>query len=362
MTGAHRIYERVVLTGAAGWLGRGILHRLSGGDDADAVSPPIAADVRIRSLVLPGQEMPQAATLGANVEVCAGDLTNPQVCADLCRDMSGGLVLHVAGVIHPRRVAEFQAVNVDGTRKLLQAAAAAGMAKAVVLSSNSPCGCNPTRDDLFVESSPYRPYMGYGRSKMLMEQLVARIRDGGGLATTVIRAPWFYGPFQPPRQTLFFRMIRDGRAPIVGDGQNRRSMAYIGNLVDGIMLAARSTAADGQTYWIADARPYTMEEIITTVERLMEEEFGIACRHGRLRLPSFVSDVAQAADFVIQSLGMYNQKIHVLSEMNKTIACSIARARAELGYEPRIALEEGMRRSLRWLLAADPQAMADSRG
>jgi len=197
---------------------------------------------------------------------------------------------------------------------------------------------------------------------MLMEQAVARICTVSPLAATVIRAPWFYGPFQPPRQTLFFRMIRDGRAPIVGDGLNRRSMAYIGNLVDGIMLAAGSTVADGRTYWIADARPYKMEEIISTVERLMEQEFGVPCRHGRLRLPSFVSEVARGADFMIQSLGMYNQKIHVLSEMNKTIACSIERARAELGYEPRVALEEGMRRSLRWLLAVDPQSLTNPIG
>jgi len=48
-------------------------------------------------------------------------------------------------------------------------------------------------------------------------------------------------------------------------------------------------------------------------------------------------------------VGFYHQKIHVLSEMNKTIACSIAKAQRELGYNPTIALEEGMRRSLKWI-------------
>ena len=50
----------------------------------------------------------------------------------------------------------------------------------------------------------------------------------------------------------------------------------------------------------------------------------------------------------LQALGFYHQKIHVLSEMNKTIACSVAKAERELGYNPTVALEEGMRRSLRW--------------
>ena len=51
----------------------------------------------------------------------------------------------------------------------------------------------------------------------------------------------------------------------------------------------------------------------------------------------------------LQALGAYNQKIHVLSEMNKTIACSVEKAKSELGYRPAVSLEEGMRRSLQWV-------------
>jgi nucleoside-diphosphate-sugar epimerase len=68
-----------------------------------------------------------------------------------------------------------------------------------------------------------------------------------------------------------------------------------------------------------------------------------------LRLPGVASEIALLVDALMQGAGLYNQKIHVLSEMNKTIACSIAKARRDLGYEPKIALEEGMRRSLRWV-------------
>jgi nucleoside-diphosphate-sugar epimerase len=67
-----------------------------------------------------------------------------------------------------------------------------------------------------------------------------------------------------------------------------------------------------------------------------------------MRLPGLASEVAYVVDFALQSLGLYHQKIHVLSEMNKTIACSVAKAEKELGYRPMVELEEGMRRSLRW--------------
>src|SRR5204863_2786843 len=146
---------------------------------------------------------------------------------------------------------------------------------------------------------------------------------------------------------LFFKMIRDGKAPIVGDGNSPRSMAYVDNLALGLRLAADKAAA-GSAYWIADETPYTMNEIVDTVEDLLETEFRTPCARTRMRLPDAASGIAYAADMIIQGAGFYNSKVHVLSEMNKTIACRIARARAELGYQPPVALREGMRRSLRW--------------
>src|SRR5262249_31651745 len=135
----------------------------------------------------------------------------------------------------------------------------------------------------------------------------------------------------------------------VGSGENRRSMAYVDNLCQGLILAAATEAADGRTYWIADERPYTMNEIVDTVERLLETEFGQTCAHKRKRPPRLGSDTAWLIDKVLQGVGVYQQKIHVLSEMNKTIACSVEKAKAELGYRPVVALEEGMRRSLKWV-------------
>ncbi len=293
-----------------------------------------------------GQDTSGLRKFSERIEILEGDIRNAADSARLCADAKGAVLFHTAGIIHPKRVADFYDINVTGTERLLDAAIAAGVKRAVVVSSNSPCGCNPHPDHLFDELSPFNPYMNYGRSKMLME-LAVRER-GAKIETVIIRAPWFYGPNQPPRQTLFFQMVRDGKAPIVGGGNNLRSMAYVDNLCQGLMLAAITERANGQVYWIADRKPYSMNEIIDTIERLLEKEFGHTCKHKRMRLPGFASEVAWLADKTLQGLGLYNQKIHVLSEMNKTIACSVARAERELGYNPTVALEEGMRRSLKW--------------
>lgn len=341
--------DQILLTGAAGWLGTGLVQALAHGlpEVPELASPQ--RGLRVRALVLPTDDLGQITKIHPDLELVRGDVRDPASAQKLCAGARNAVLIHTAGIIHPRRVREFYDINVEGTKHLLAAAAAAGVRRAVIVSSNSPCGCNPTPADRFDERSPYRPYMHYGRSKMQMEQAVEAAGRSGSLETVVIRAPWFYGPFQPPRQTLFFRMIRDGKAPLVGDGQNVRSMAYIDNLAQGLLLAASRPNAAGQTYWIADERPYAMCEILDTVERVLEQDFQVPCAHRRMRLPGFASEVAWLVDKSLQSVGLYHQKIHVLSEMNKSIACSVDRAQRELGFRPTVALEEGMRRSLRWL-------------
>jgi len=338
----------ILVTGALGWLGSRLTETLVHGLPGHEVLKKAQPVLRIRCLVLPGQNTSDLVKLSPEIAIVSGNLENPADCERFCLGAEGGSVFHTAGIIHPRRVADFYAVNVAGTRNLLNAAIDAGVKRAVVMSSNSPCGCNPHPDHLFDELSPYRPYMHYGRSKMEMELAIKTLLQTGKIEIVVIRAPWFYGPNQPPRQSVFFKMIKEGKAPIVGSGKNLRSMSYIDNLCQGLLLAESTPAANGQVYWIADRRPYSMNEIVDTIERLLETEFRHTCAHKRFCLPSLASSIAYMADACLQSMGLYHQKIHVLSEMNKTIACSTGKAEVELGYRPTIELEEGMRRSLVW--------------
>jgi nucleoside-diphosphate-sugar epimerase len=333
-----------IVTGYPGWLGNRLVHFLRERHPDYAGDQPRFG--RVRALVLPGQGPDDA----GDVEVVEGDIRDPAAVGRLFKDAEGATVFHLAGLIHPRRVRELFEVNVEGTRNLLAAAAAAGASRVIGTSSNSPAGAARDNSVVFDESTPDRPYLGYGQSKKLMEDDLRAANAAGVLETVVIRPCWFYGPNQPPRQTEFFRMIKEGKAPIVGSGEARRSMSYVDNTSLGLLLAATSEKAAGQTYWIADERPYSMNEIVGTVEDVLANDFGVDVDGGRMKLPSIASEVALAVDAAIQKTGLYNQKIHVLSEMNKTIACSVETARQELGYRPSVDLREGMRRSIEWCL------------
>ena len=325
-----------VVTGASGWLGRALVTRL--------LSEPARRHLRLLA-----RTTAEARELAANgdVDVVIGDIAKPDTAARLLHGAGSDVdLIHTAGIIHPASTRQFFEINANGTRHVAEAALDHGVRRMVHVSSNSPFGTNAHPGDTFRALEPYHPYLGYGRSKMLGELAVLESVDEG-LDATIVRPPWFYGPFQPPRQTTFFKLVRTGRFPVVGDGEQRRSMVYVDNLVDGVLAAELTPAARGKGYWVADARAYTVNEIVDTVGRALTDE-GFDVKPPATRLPAIAGRLAERGDRMLQGVGRYQQQLHVLGEMNHTIACDISATRAELGYEPRVELYEGMRRSIRW--------------
>ena len=336
----------VLVTGANGWLGRRVVRALTQGHPEMGLVGK--GGRRVRMLVRSDESVDDLLALKA--EKVEGDLRDPVAARSFVAGSAGATLIHLAGIIHPaRRTREFTEVNVEGTKTVITEARKAGVRRAIVMSSNSSIGVSRNPFEVFDEESPYNPYMGYGRSKQAMEEwLRAGANNKGFPQITIIRAPWFYGPEQPARQTRFFSMIKAGRFPIVGGGHNRRSMGYVDSLAYGILLAENAPQAAGKIYWLADERPYPMKEIVDTVRDVLRDDFGMSVKSNSMQVPGVISDVARIADWSLQKAGFYNQEIHVLSEMNLTIACTIERAQRELRYKPLVDLREGMRRSVAW--------------
>lgn len=330
--------DQVVVTGAGGWLGRNLVEALA------------SERARVRVLVQSDDDAAVLALAGRSVEPVVGDVRHPAALDALFAGVgAGATVIHAAAVIHPQHgVRELFDVNVGGTALVLDRARRHGMGRMVHVSSNSPFGVNPDAGHRFDEGSPYRPYLGYGASKQEAEELVLAAAARGDVDAVIVRPPWFYGPHQPARQTQWLWAVRRGRFPLVGDGSNRRSMVFTGNLVQGIRCA-EAKAPTGAAYWIADAEPHTMFEVLATVRRALEAE-GLPTSGGQPRLPRVVGMVAEGLDRALQRTGRYVQAVHVLGELKETIACDISRARAEIGYAPTTDLFDGMRASIRWCL------------
>lgn len=321
---------KALVTGAPGWLGSTLAEVLRERERA------------VRCLVLPRFDDTHLKELGA--EVFKGDLRNRESLKGVCNGVK--TVFHCAGVVHPRRIRQMYEVNVTGTKNILEEAISAGVDRFIYVSSNSVGGINTSRDRLMRESDAPRPYKHYGLSKHKAEEIVMEAFKKGRIAASIVRPCWFYGIRQPERQTTFFKMIKKGDPIVFGDGNCLRSMSYIDNVIDALFLVEEKDISSGKVYWIADERPYPVIEIYRTIADLL----GVKELRPRF-VPPFVSGVCGAADGLLQAAGLYVKEIHVAGEMNKDIACSIKKAREELGYEPRVGLREGMRRSVEWCRA-----------
>jgi len=330
---------RVLITGVPGWLGGRFLEILVQGFDGKGP----ANDWKLRCLVMPGVDASFISNLAKEkpVEIVYGDVTRKETLRDAVKDVD--IVFHIVGIIHPKKIRDLYAINTTGTLNLINEAFYAGVSRFVHISSNSVAGTNLKRHLLMKEEDEPRPYMNYGLSKYYAECIVNSYQESGKMSTVILRPCWFYGPNQPKRQTTFFKMIQQGNPVVFGSGLNFRSMSYVDNTSQAMILAATKKEAAGQTYWIADGRPYTTLEIYQTVAELLEVK-----NFKPKFLPGFSSEVFLLADKMLQAAGKYQTEIHVAGEMNKDIACSIDKARRELGYAPAIELKEGMRRSIEW--------------
>lgn len=341
-------FSKIIVTGADGWLGVGLITRLveeSKNKRSQFYANEIIAFVQTNSIIKKFNEL--------GVKFIKGDLRNEEDIAKLLKNSEGALVFNIAGIIHPNFLSQkdFIKVNHHAMTSFAKKSSEMGVKKFIAMSSNSPCGYSKNTSVKFNENSKYSPYMGYGNSKMEMEKSIISISNRSKKTNfSIVRSPWFYGPHQPPRQTEFFSLIKNGSFPLIGGGKSMRSMGYIDNLIDGLILTAKYYDSNGEIFWISDKDPYSMKEVVMTIKRLLSIEFGFKVVNRQIYLPSITSDLARYFDYFTQKLGIYVQKLHVLSEMNQTIACDISKAKNLLGYNPKIKLEEGMRRSIKWCI------------
>ena len=330
----------LVITGGGGWFGRSFLASLAD----DPIDLPVD---EVRVLVQNPDDVALAQESLPTAKIYVGDVRSDSDIAALYEGLDANYLIHSAAVIHPAKVEDFFTINAEGTQRVVGMALANGLQRMVHVSSNSPIGTNPSPDEVFRDNEPYNPYYGYGKSKMQAEIIVHDLLSGADVPGTIVRPPWFYGPYQPERQARFLKTVRLGKFPLVGKGLNRRSMVYTDNLALGVRLAATTDRPGIGTYWIADAEPYSMLEILDAVREAARAE-GLEVVDKEMHLPNAAGVAAEKVDAFLQKRGKYQQEVHVAGELNKNIACSIEGARRDLGYDPPISIVEGMRRSYRY--------------
>jgi len=256
------------------------------------------------------------------------------------------VVHHLAAAFRKINVsrAHYWDVNVNGTRHVLAAAQRHGVARVVYCSTQGVHGHveNPPGD----ESSPIAPADYYQFTKYEGERVCAEFTERG-LEVAIVRPTAIYGPGDPGRFLMLFRMARRGRFWMFGDGRTTYHPVYIDNLVDLFELAAERPEASGKTYIGGDEEYYTLDELVRAVGAALGVDVRIT--HLPFRPLWLASAVVEFSCRAVRiSPPLFRRRADWFRQVR---AFSIERARCDLGYQPKIGLKEGLRRTAQWYRA-----------
>jgi len=190
------------------------------------------------------------------------------------------------------------------------------------------------------ENGPDRPYTDYGKSKWEAEQIVKKFQNEKKLQTVILRPCWFYGPNPGPIMIELINHIKKGRPPIFGDGSNLRTMSYIGNTVEAILLAINNDRANGNTYWIGDEKPYKLIDVYNEFAKQLNVKIKPR------KIPWCICQLAEKLDIFLGKLGKYHKHLHVCGETGHDIWCDTKKAKNDFGYNPQISLPDGVKKTI----------------
>jgi nucleoside-diphosphate-sugar epimerase len=283
---------------------------------------------------------------GLEIEEIRGDLSEPEV---LWEAVSGvDYVYHIAGVTRAKDDAAFDRANVNATLNLLGAIRHAnpGVERVVVTSSLAAVGRCECR--IADESAPLRPVSRYGKSKAKMEQAISNPHEMQqsfmeALPITVVRPPAVYGPRDRDILT-FFQSVNRRVCPIVSGG-GPLSLVYAEDLARGMIRAAESGEAEGETYFLGSKRAYDWRDV--------KDAATDALGHGALAVPVppvLVSAAGAASEAWGALTGTYpplnREKAREIR--HAATACSSEKAERDFGYAPQTSLEDGVAETIRW--------------
>ncbi|HEY7157787.1 MAG TPA: SDR family oxidoreductase [Gemmataceae bacterium] len=275
--------------------------------------------VRVLDNFSTGRQANLAHLLPGRIELIAGDLTDPNALRLALHDVE--LVFHQAALPSvPRSVEDplsTHRVCATGTLELLAAARKAGVRRVIYAASSSAYGNSERLPKL--ESDPTNPLSPYAVAKLTGEQYCASFSRIYGLETVRLRYFNVFGPRQAPDSAYaaviprFLQACLTGQSPVIhGDGLQSRDFTFVEDVVQANLLAATATGVSGNVYNIACGRRTSLLEL---------------------------------ADLINATLGTDLQPIHTAPRAGdvRHSEADIARARADLGYQPRIDVREGLR-------------------
>lgn len=308
--------RRVLITGAAGFLGRGLVPALSGDGYI------------VRAATRTPQVVPDAAE-----GVIVGDLRLSTNLSAALADVNA--VVHLAGMPPGPETTDrafSRDNNLISTQRLAESAARAGVKRFVYLSSVR-AQTGPTSPRIVTEDLPAAPTDAYGRSKLEAERAVA----GSGVPAVILRPALVHGPGMRFNMATLLRLALTPYPLPVRSFSARRSIVARAHLVDAVLLALSSDGMTGQTYLVADPEPLTLAEMVAVMRTAAD------------RKPRLVSIPPVLVRAAARRFGLAD----AVARLEGSLVVDPARL-LRAGWKPALSTREALAETVRAILAGTP--------
>ncbi|MBI9097790.1 MAG: NAD-dependent epimerase/dehydratase family protein [Spirochaetaceae bacterium] len=252
-------------------------------------------------------------------------------------------IFHLAGVLFASSEEEFIRGNVEITENMVEAAIQSDteIERFVLVSSIVAAGASASGKPL-VESDPCRPFTWYGKSKFASEKYVLSRKDM--LPFTIIRPGAVFGPRDYAMFTAF-QMGKIGLNIILGEKGKQGSIIHVSDLSRGILNAAFSDKAVGETYFLANDKFIYQEDFVRTIIQIMgKNPKNIVIPYSVLMVAAYLSEFYSR---IFKKKALLNQQ-KMLEFREPYIVCSSEKAKRDFNFQQKISLEEGIKSTLAW--------------
>jgi len=263
------------------------------------------------------------------------------------------LVFHCAAFPSPWGGFEkFYQANVIGTRNIVNACLEKNVKRLVYVSTPSLYFDYNSRMDVKENDPLPEPISHYAHTKRLAEEEVDK-GFANGLAVVSIRPRALFGEGDTVIFPRLLSRLKTGKLPILGDGENIVDLTYIQNVVDALLLGAESPENTlGKKYNISNGEPV---KIWGLVNRICDE---LGFPHPSLKISRNAAHYVGGAFEFLYSLVPYSPEPPLtrmsVSMLSNSSTLNISAAKAELGYQPKVSVEEGVQRFLKWWKESNP--------
>ena len=337
---ADRAPPLVLVTGGTGALGPVLVQRL------------LREPYRVRLL---SRQAANSTVIPSTVEWVRGSIVDTNVLREATADVD--VVFHLAAKLHileqqERWRDEYEQINVEGTRRLLQAAQLSGVRRVVFFSTISVYG--PTSPGEFSdESSPLHPDSFYSQTKAEAERICLQACQTGSAEplVVVLRLAAVYGPRVKGNYARLLRALKRGWFIPVGPGLNRRTLVFDQDVVAAALLAAQYPQAAGQVFNVTDGTVHQFRDIIAAIALALNK------RPPRLQLPlRGARALARAAEISLRLFGHRSPlTVAAVDKLVEDVAVKSDKIQRTLGFQPAFDLDRGWRATLTGL-ASDESA------